>query len=208
MILAPAAEARFVRQRTHVLMTHAAMKLTGLFAISACGASMLMPPPQLPPPDLSSQLYAVVLDTFVAPKGIYALVAESTIALRASVEPRSRAPDGFASAVDGLDRVLSERRLIAAIPTSSERVLRITSAQAQDFRRDGGRALREQFHCQMTCAFLISFSQVGLSADSTKAVIYFGTWCSGVCASSELLYLTQAPGARWTIVERVSLGAS
>ena len=205
--------------------THSWLRYVVPLLVVACASSQLRPPPLAPriaadSATPSSQVYAVVLDAFHDSIGA-ALVRDSTRAVTPGLAERldswlenrftTETPDGFDEAIEDFRRHRQSRLPITPIPVLQARVAYITDAFAARARADGGRSLHEWFKCAPwppVCTFLHSFTAVGFNPDSTQAVLYHESWCSGLCASDVLLFLQRRPPGPWTITKKVILGMS
>jgi hypothetical protein len=143
----------------------------------------------------AEEIYRAVLDTLIGPYGV-AVIPDSVSGNWNAEGLAASVPPGFEAASSAL---AGPRQVMTLPPGLSNRTVLVTEASFGVLAHSALTRLHEKFGSN---AVLMSLSRLGVSADSTRAVLATDTWRSEDSVLRELLFLARAADGKWQVVKR------
>jgi hypothetical protein len=147
------------------------------------------------PKSTAEQIYKAVLDTLIGPHGV-AVMPDSTSGNWNAEGLAAGAPPGFEAASSAL---AGPRQAVTPPRGLAKRIILVTGAAFVALVHGTRASLHDQFGSN---AVLTRLSPLGLSADSTRAVMATDTWRSDDPVQSELLFLSRSADGMWQVIKR------
>ena len=173
-----------------------------LFGAASCGsassgtAAVPSTERRSAPATVHELMYSTVLDTVIGP-GALAIVPESTSSNWHTEGLVATAPFGFESASAAL---ATAPTVLPMLPGVSYRMVRVSRETFGALAHATPLGVQKRFGRN---AVLMRLSAVGVSADTTHAVVAADTWLLSGSVQSELLYLLRSSEGRWSVSERI-----
>jgi hypothetical protein len=171
-----------------------------LFTAASCatGTGTVPVAPEATPSSSASaaeQIYKVVLDTTIGRHSV-AVIPDSTSGNWNAEGLQAGAPPGF----EDVSLALAGPPQAVTPPLSlSRRMIPVSRATFGALAHGTLSSLHDQFGSN---AVLMRLSRLGVSGDSTRAVVATDAWRGGDSVISELLFLARSADGRWQVVKR------